>query len=511
LNSPKTYLLGIDVGTTGAKSVIFDVNGQLISRGYKEYPMIAPQSRWAEQDPNDWWTATIEGIKMAVKKASIAEDKIACIGLSGQTNSPSFLDKDGTPIRPSILWIDLRSEPQVAWVRKRVGEEAIHKTTGVKVNSFYSFVKIMWVKQNEPEKYERTKVILQPKDFIGFKLTDEYFLDKALASSSGFLDIKQEKYATDLLGEMGLSIEKLPKLVQSTDVVGNVTGKAAEITGLRKGTPVVAGSGDVMVNAVGSGVTKSGRAYNKTATASDSVVCVDHPIFDPKIRMVSYLHTLPNKWLLVGGTSGGICYRWFRDKFAQPEIETAKRLNQDPYELMNAEAQQVPPGSENLIFLPYLAGVRSPIWDPNARGVFFGISLNHDKRHFTRAIMEGIAYSVRHRIEIIEKEFDVKIEDVRAVGGGARSRLWLNIMADVYRKPIVMLGGEEQECLGAAILAGTGIGLYRDATEASDKLVTITDKLEPNKKNIEKYERLFKLYVDLYERLKDSFETLSQS
>ncbi|MDH5794465.1 MAG: FGGY family carbohydrate kinase, partial [Candidatus Bathyarchaeota archaeon] len=256
----ETYLLGVDVGTTGSKSVIFDLDGRLVSRGYKEYPMIMPKHTWAEQNPNDWWKATVESTKMAIRKASIASDKIAGLGLSGQLDSPSFLDKDGIPIRPSILWIDLRTEPQVAWVCEEIGEETVYRTTGVKVNSFYSFVKIMWIKENEPETYERTKVILQPKDYVGFKLTDEYFIDKALASSSGFLDIKLGKFATDLLGEMGIPTEKLPRLVQSTDVVGNVTRKAAEATGLKEGTPVVAGSGDVMANAVGSGVLKSGLA-----------------------------------------------------------------------------------------------------------------------------------------------------------------------------------------------------------------------------------------------------------
>lgn len=509
--SPDAYLMGVDVGTTGSKSAFFDVDGRLVSRGYKEYSMSIPKPTWAEQNPDDWWKATVESMRVATKKAALRPGKICCIGLSGQLDSPSFLDEEGTPIRPSILWIDLRTEPQVAWVRKKMGEQTVYRTTGVKVNSFYSYVKIMWIEQNEPETYRRTKVILQPKDYIGYKLTGEHFTDRALASSSGFLDIDRGIYATDLLGEMGLSAEKLPKLVQSTDIIGNVTRRAARISGLIEGTPVIAGSGDVMANAVGSGVVKSGLAYNKTATASDLVVCADQPIFDPKIRLVTYRHALPDKWLLVGGTSGGVCYRWFRDKFCQQEMKAARRLNRDPYGLMDAGAEQVPPGSENLIFLPYLAGARSPVWDPKARGVYFGIGLNHDRRHFTRAIMEGVAYSVRHRIEIVEKELGVNIEEVRAVGGGARSKLWLSIMADVYRKPVITLRGEEQECLGAAILAGTGVGLYRDAAEASKKLVTMTGKSEPEEENAARYERVFRIYVDLHQKLKDPFRMLGET
>ncbi|MHA1834917.1 MAG: xylulokinase [Candidatus Baldrarchaeia archaeon] len=506
-----TYLLGIDVGTTGTKSVIFNTEGQLVSKGYEEYPVLIPRPGWAEQEPDVWWNATVKSIKMAMRKASISADDITCIGLSSQTNSPSFLDKDGKPLRPCILWMDMRAEPQAAWVREKVGEETIHKVTGVKIAPFYSYCKILWVKENQPEIYRKTKMILQPKDYIGFKLTGEYVLDVALASSSGFADIRRRSYAENLLEEIGLSVDKLPKLVSPLDVIGNLTKEAAKVTGLAENIPVVAGSGDVITNAVGSGVVKVGQAYNKIATASDIAVCVNRPIFDPKFRFVSYIHALPKKWILMAGSGEGICYRWFRDKFAQLEVEIAKCLNKNPYEIMDAEAQEAPPGSENLIFLPYIVGVRSPIWDSNARGIYFGISLNHDKRHFIRSIMEGIAYSVRHRMEIIEKEFGISIREIRVVGGGARSAVWRRIMADIYGKPIILPRGEEQECLGAVILAGLGIKLYKNSDEACKRLIPTVDKLKPKKENREKYEKLFRIYVGLYERVKDLFFILHQA
>lgn len=504
------YLLGIDVGTTGTKSVIFNTEGQLVSKGYEEYPVLIPRPGWAEQEPDVWWNATVKSIEMAMRKASISADDIACIGLSSQTNSPSFLDKDGKPLRPCILWMDRRAEPQAAWVREKVGEETIHKVTGVKIAPFYSYCKILWVKENQPETYRKTKMILQPKDYIGFKLTGEYVLDAALASSSGFADIRQGSYAENLLEEIGLSVDKLPKLVSPLDVIGNLTKEAAKVTGLAENTSVVAGSGDVITNAVGSGVVKVGQAYNKTATASDIAVCVDRPIFDPKFRFVSYIHALPKKWILMGGSGEGICYRWFRDKFAQLEVEIARSLNKNPYEIMDAEAQEAPPGSENLIFLPYIVGVRSPIWDPKARGMYFGISLNHNKGHFIRSIMEGVAYSVRHRMEIVEREFGIPIKEVRVVGGGARSAVWRRIMADVNDKLIILPGGEEQECLGAVILASLGVKLYKNPEEVCSKLIPIIDRLEPKKENREKYERLFRIYISLYERLKDLFVMLSE-
>jgi xylulokinase len=499
------YLLGIDIGTTGAKAVIFNLEGQLISKGYDEYPISTPKKNWAEQDPNTWWKASIKSIKEAINKANISPLDIAGIGLSSQTNSPTFLDKNGKPLHPSILWMDGRAEPQAVWVREKIGEETIHKVTGVKIAPFYSVYKILWVKNEQPEIYEKCKVILQPKDYIGFKLTGEYFLDVALASSSGFTNIKQRNYANELLEELGLSIEKLPKLVNPSDVVGEVTEEASGVTGLAKDTPVVAGSGDVITNAIGSGVIEAGQAYNKIATAADLAVCVDQPIFDQKFRFVSYIHALPKKWIFMGGSGEAICYRWFRDKFCQLETMIAKQLSNDPYEIMDKEAERAPLGSHNLIFLPYLTGVRSPIWDSNARAVFFGINLNHGKEHFIRSIMEGVAYSIRHRIDIMEKELNIPINEVRVVGGGSRSAIWRRIMADVYNKKIISLMGEELECLGAAILAGLGIKLYKNANEACSKLIAVADQVQPKKENNEKYEKLFKIYVSLYEKLRDIF------
>lgn len=499
------YLLGIDIGTTGAKAVIVNLAGQLISKGYDEYPISIPRMNWAEQDPNTWWKAAIKSIKEAVKKANISQFDIAGIGLSSQTNSPTFLDKNGKPLRPSILWMDGRAEPQAVWVREKIGEETIHRMTGVKIAPFYSVYKILWVKNEQPEIYKKCKVILQPKDYIGFKLTGECVLDVALASSSGFTDIKQRSYANELLDELGLSLEKLPNLVSPSDIIGEVTKEAAEATELAEGTPVIAGSGDVMTNAIGSGVIEKGQAYNKIATAADLAVCVDHPVFDRKFRFVSYVHALPEKWILMGGSGEAVCYRWFRDKFCQLETVIAKQLSNDPYEIMDKEAERVPPGSHNLVFLPYLTGVRSPIWDSNARGVFFGISLNHGKEHFIRSIMEGVAYSIRHRIDIIEKELNIPINEVRVVGGGARSAIWRRIMVDVYGKQIIFPKGEELECLGAVILASLGIKLYKNANEACSKLIAIADPIKPNEENHEKYEKLFQIYVSLYEKLKDIF------
>jgi len=506
-----SYLLGIDVGTTGTKSVIFDIGGQLVSKGYEEYPVLTPKADWAEQEPDIWWNATINTIKAAINNAAISSDDIICIGLSSQTNSPLFLDKNGKPIRPCILWMDKRAEPQAAWVRTKIGKESFYKVTGVKIDPFYSFCKILWLKENQPEIYEKTNVILQPKDYIGFKLTGEYALDVASASSSGFIDCRKVGYAEELLEESGFSIEKLPNLVSSLDVIGNVTREAAKATGLAENTPVVAGSGDVITNAVGSGVVNIGQAYNKIATASDIAICVNHPIFDPEIRFVLYIHALPNRWILMGGSNEGICYRWFRDNFYQLEVEMAKEICKDPYKIMDMKAEEVPLGAEKLIFLPYLIGVRSPLWDSKARGVYFGIGLNHDKRHFTRAIMEGVAYSIRHRIEIVEKELGLPVREVRVVGGGARSKIWRRIMADVYDKTIILPRGEEQECLGAAILAGLGVKLYKNPDEACNRLIPITDRLEPKKENCEKYERMYRIYVSLYEKLKDLFAMLSEA
>jgi xylulokinase len=504
-------LLGIDIGTTGTKSILFKVDGKVIFRDYIEYGVTTPKPGWYEQDPETWWSAVVRSVRVAIKKTEISPNDVLGIGLSGQTNGIVCVDPEGKPLRPCIIWMDRRAVEEES-IKGEITAQELHKTTGVLIDPFFSICKIMWMKNNESDIFEKTETILQPKDYLILKLTGRRILDVALASCTGLLDTRRKKYAVSILSKLGLPIEKLPELTNPTSIIGELSKSAARELGLPEGIPVVAGTGDVMANAIGSGVVEVGQAYTKTATVSDVVLSTAKPVFDEKLRFATYIHPTLNKWLLMGGaTGGGLCYRWFRDTFGQLERSLSKDLGKDAYNIMNEEAKLAEPACKGLIFLPYLAGVRSPIWDTKARGAYFGISLEHEKRHFIRAILEGVAYSMRHRIEIMENSLRVPVKEIRVVGGGGRSPLWRQIMADVCNKPILFPSGEDHECLGAAILASVGAGIYPNAYDATDQMVSIIDRNEPNEEIHKRYGKYYRIYVGLYNRLKGSFHQLSKS
>lgn len=504
-------LLGIDVGTTGLKAVIFRRDGEVLSKGYVEYEVTTRRLGWSEQDPETWWTSTVRSVREAVQRAKASLEDIACIGLSGQTNGVVCIDKEGMVLRPCIIWMDRRSVREAQSIREKIGARKFHGTTGVLVDPFYSICKILWIKNNESETFKKTETILQPKDYIAFRLTGQKVIDAALASCTGTLNTHTKRYAESLLEDLDIPADKLPKPVNPDAIIGEVTSQLSKELGIPAGTPVVAGSGDVMVNALGSGSVAVGQAYVKTATVSDIAVTVGKPLLDPKFRFATYLHPALDKWLLIGGaTGGGLCYRWFRDAFGRLEKGISEDLGMDPYELMNEEAETVKAASDGLVFLPYLEGARSPIWDALARGVYLGITSKHRKPHFIRAILEGVAYSLRHRLDIMKNDLNVQIKEMISVGGGGKSSLWRQIIADVCNRPVLLTGGEEHECLGAAILAGVGTGAYSSLEDAVKTTVSFLDKNEPDVKTHGDYEKPYRVYVSLYDKLKDSFHELSR-
>ncbi len=503
-------LLGIDVGTTGVKAAVISCNGEVLSKGYVEYEITTPRPGWSEQDPEMWWRATIKCVKDAVENVGASSEDISCVGLSGQTNGVVCIDKKGTLLRPCIIWMDRRSAKEAQSIEEKIGAQEFHEITGVLVDAFYSICKILWIKNNESKIFRKTQAILQPKDYIAFRLTGRKVLDIALASCTGMLDTRSKMYAESLLRDLGIPIDKLPELVNPDSVIGEMTVELAKEFGIPAGIPIVAGSGDVMVNALGSGAIAVGQAYVKTATVSDIVVTVGKPVLDPKFRFATYLHPVLDKWLLIGGaTGGGLCYRWFRDTFGQLEKSISDDLGKDAYELMNEEAETVKANSEGLIFLPYLEGVRSPIWDAKARGVYFGITSKHRKPHFIRAILEGVAYSLRHRLDLMQDDLNVQTKEMISVGGGGKSHLWRQIIANVCNKPVLLTKGEEQECLGAAILAGRGTGVYSSFEDAVRNTVSISDKNEPDVTMHKDYDKSYLVYVSLYDKLKEAFRQLS--
>jgi xylulokinase len=492
-----SYLVGINIGTTGTTTAIFDEYGNTISKGYTEYNLIMPRKNWVEQNPETWWKAVCHTAKSALKVGKINPKDIAGIGVVGQTNGVVMLDSKGNILDNALLWLDARATEEAREVKKKYGGKEIYHTLGIRIDPFHMYIKLLWVKKHIIN-FNKCYRILSSNSFISFRLTGNYYLDITQASCGGLLDIKKKDYAYSLMDELGVPSEKLPDLVNPSEVIGEINEKSARELGLPKNIPVVAGCGDVMSNAVGAGLITPRKAYHKIGTASDIVACIEKPAFDSQIRVVCYSHAIPDKWLIIGGTNGGgIIYRWMRDRFMKGKN----------YEKMNNLAERVPAGCEGLIFLPYLFGVRSPHWDRTAKGVFFGITNKHYKRHFIRAIMEGISFSMKERLDIIE-ELGVNIEEIIAVGGGSQSSLWRQIMADISYKPIIRLVNPEQETLGAIILAGVGAKIFPSIEYGCKRTVHIREKIKPNYENKPIIEKTFKIYKSLYFNLKECFKAL---
>jgi len=510
MDKDKHLLMGIDIGTTGCRSILFGLKGQIVGSSYMEYPVKTPYPGWAEQDPNQWWKATLSNLKKVLEKSKVDPGKIAVISVTGHQPSPVFLNKEGDPLYKSILWMDRRTFSQCKLLRETVGEDELYSKTGLRIDPIYSLSKIMWIKENLPQILKKTYKILQPKDFIVFKLTGKIFTDYASASATQLLDVRKLEWSPELLKIAGLSVDKLPTLSLSTSIAGNLLGRVASEVGLKEGIPVVVGAGDTTISAVGTGVVRAGCTCVNIGTSSDVMTCVNEPILDPKKRIGYYPHAVPGKYVTIAGANtSGMSLRWFRDEFCILEKESSTGLGIDPYDLMNLEAQKSKPGCEGLIFLPYLLGERSPIFDPLAKGCFFGLTLRHQKSDFIRSIMEGVGYSVKHRIDA-EEEIGIPVSNIIIAGGGAKSSFWRQIVADITGKKVKLLAVSEATCLGAAIVGGVGVKIYSTVEDMCDKVLSIVEEHEPIQDNHFVYQSLFNIYKTLYSKNRELFEKIHQ-
>lgn len=504
------YILAHDIGTTGDKATLFDLNGRLIVSTLKEYSLHQPKPTWAEQNPEDWWNAFTVSTREILKISKVHPGEIEAVGFSGQMMGCLPIDRYGSPLRPSIIWMDQRSVEQANLIVEKIGEETFYRITGNRINPSYTISKILWLRDNEPRVYNETYKFLQSKDYIILKLTGEYVTDYSDASLAGLLNVNKREWAYEILEELQIPIDKLPELYPSTKVVGEIGHSIAEKTGLKPGTPVVLGGGDGACAAVGAGVVRYGNAYNYIGASSWISICTDRPLIDPKMRIFNQWHLDPSKVSPTGTMqTAGSSYRWLRDEICQVEVEEARRLGVDPYVVMDLEAEKVEPGSEKVIFLPYLMGERSPWWNPNARGVFFGLALGHRRRHLIRAVLEGVCFNLRIILEAFEEQ-GVNIENIRVIGGGAKGRLWRDMMASVYGKPILVPEYlMEATSFGAAIAAGVGVGIYRDFSIA-EKLVRITEVHNPNIALYEKYSLMYEYFKKLYSTLVPLYHELAE-
>lgn len=503
------YLIGIDVGTTGTKTLLVDRPGRIVASATAEYPMYTPRPLWAEQEPEDWWKAAISSIQQVLAVSRVDPKDIAGIGLTGQMHGMVMLDQRGQVLRRCIMWNDQRTAAQCEWIMKTVGRERFLELTLNPALPGFTAPKIVWTRDNEPDVYAKAAQVLLPKDYLRYRLTGEYATEVSDASGTVLLDVAGRQWSATVLKELCISPTWMPRCVESPEVTGRVTPEVAAITGLRAGTPVVGGAGDQAASAVGTGIVETGLVSVTLGTSGVVFAYTDAPRRDPLGRLHTFCHAVPGKWHVMGVTlSAGGSFRWLRDALGLAEKDVALLSGIDPYEILTAEAANAPAGSEGLLFLPYLTGERTPYPDPNARGAFVGLTVRHDKRHVVRAVLEGVAYSLRDALELF-RELGIPVRQVRASGGGARSILWRQVLADIFDTELVTVAVTDSTAFGAALLAGVGTGVYTSVPEACRAAVHVVDTVRPNADSAATYDQYYGVYRSLYRALKPAYDAIA--
>lgn len=503
------YILGIDIGTSGTKTVLFDLSGNVMASSTGEYPMYQPHNGWAEQDPEDWWKAICLTIRDVLQKSGADVSEIGGVGLSGQMHGLVMLDKDDKVIRNAILWCDQRTAAQCDEITALLGREKLIDITANPALTGFTASKILWVRENEPENYEKCRRILLPKDYIRFMLTGEYATEVSDASGMQLLDVPNRRWSDEVLSKLGIDKSLLGKMYESPDITGTVHKRASDATGLKEGTIVVGGAADNAAAAVGTGVVKDKLAFATIGTSGVVYAHSSQVRIDPKGRVHSFCSAVPGEWLTMGVTLGaGLSLKWFRDNFCHAEIEQAKSEGTNVYAITDNEASQIKPGCDRLIYLPYLMGERTPHLDPDCRGVFFGLSAMHTRAHLIRAVMEGVSFSLLDCVLIL-REMGIDIDRMMACGGGGSSPLWRKMLSDMFGCDVTTVGSKEGPALGVALLAGVGAGAYSSVQQACEAVIK-TDKLQkPDAQLTELYGRYHELYTQLYKSLQDNYKTLA--
>jgi len=502
------YLVGIDVGTSGTKTVLFDTRGKTVASKMMEYPLHAPKPGWSEQDPEDWWNAACKTLRAVTAKVKTSE--IKGVSFSGQMHGSVFLDKNNTVIRECILWNDSRTHKECDEIYERLGAKNLHRWTANPALTGFTAPKVLWLRNHEKANYRRLKTLVLPKDYVRYRLTGEIAMDVADAAGTLLFDVQKRKWSKQVLEGLDIDPSIMPPLLESQDVAGHITAEAAKKTGLKEGTPVIAGGADNPCGAIGTGVVTEGRVLCSLGTSGVLFAPTEKMRRDPNLALHSFCHSVPGLWYLMGVVlSAGMSLRWYRDRLGGEEMALAKKRKTDVYNLLMEEAQNAGLGSEGLIFLPYLMGERSPHGDPHAKGVFFGLTFRHGKSHIIRSILEGVTFGLLDSLEVCRK-LGVDIGEIRATGGGARSSLWLQIIADAVGEEVVTVSSEEGPALGAAILAGGGSGVYGAVKEAADKVVKITGSYKPDKKRNRMYREQYEIFRSLYPLLKNSFREVTE-
>ncbi|MBM3213430.1 xylulokinase [Candidatus Poribacteria bacterium] len=504
------YLLGIDVGTTGAKTILVSEDGDLVASALEEYPLSTPRPKWAEQDPNHWYEATVKTIRRVIHDSGAKPSDIRGLSFSGQMHGLVLLDSNHTPLRPAILWCDVRTTEQCREITDTVGRETLLSETCNPALEGFTAPKVLWMRRHEPRVFEQVKRILLPKDYVRLRLTGELAMEVSDAAGTLLFNVRERRWSDRVLSALGIPSDWMPPICESVDVAGRITADAAEKTGLAKGTPVMAGGADNACSAVGNGIVREGRVSASLGTSGVVLAHTDEVLVDPNLRAHTFCHAVPNRWYTMGVMlSAGGAFRWFRDALAVAEKEHALAVGADPYDVLTQAVADAPVGSEGLVFLPYLTGERTPHADANAKGVYFGLTLRHAKPEIIRATMEGITFGMRDSLEIIRAQ-GLAVTEITATGGGARSAVWRQMQADIYNAPVVTINIAEGPAFGAAILAGVGAGVYESCEAAADALVRKQTETTPVAENVRRYEDYYGVYRALYPALKPSFDVVSR-
>ena len=502
-------LLGIDLGTTGVKAALFAAeDGRVLADAFVEYPLAHLQLGWAEQDPAAWWQATITAIRACLRSSAehgVRPADVRGVGLSGQMHGVVLLDQERQVVRPCIIWADQRSHAQCLWINERVGASQLIEYVSNPALTGFSAPKLLWIRDHEPELFQRARTMLLPKDHLRYLLTGIIAMEISDAAGTCLLDVKHGRWSQEVLKALELDPALLPPVVPSATICGVITEEVALLTGLLAGTPVAGGGADNACGAVGNGVVTSGLALVSIGTSGIVLAHAATPQVDtsgPIPRVHTFNHAVPQAWYLMGVTQGaGLSLRWVRDNIGLPERAVAHWTKMDAYEYLTQEAEGVSPGSDGLIFLPYLQGERTPHLDPHARGGWIGLTASHDRRHLIRSVLEGVAFSLKDCLTII-REQGLQLEQVRATGGGAKSPLWRQIIADVLGVELVVTNVIEGPAFGAALLAGVANGIYDSIQAACEQTIHVVERTEPRSTIMPVYARSYETYRALYPALK---------
>ena len=503
------YLLGIDIGTSGTKTLLCDDSGKILATVTETYPSYHPKPLWSEQKPEDWWQATVTSVRRVLREARVRGEEVQGIGLSGQMHGAVLLDKAGRVLRPAILWNDQRTAEECAEITRTVGAKKLIRLVCNPALTGFTAPKILWVRKNEPKVYERTNKVLLPKDYVRFRMSGTYATEVSDASGTLLLDVRNRKWSTQMLSALKLDPSWLPECFESEEVSAQVSPSAAQAMGLRPGTPIVGGGGDQAAGAVGNGIVRDGVISATLGTSGVVFAHADHVQTDPQGRVHTFCHAVRGKWHVMGVMlSAGGSFQWYRNTLAEAEAQLAAKRGTETYDVLCDEASTAPAGAEGLFFLPYLTGERTPHANPHARGAWIGLTPRHTKGHLIRSLLEGVTYGMRDSLEIIDG-MKVPVKQIRVSGGGAKSAFWRQMQAEVFGRPVSTINASEGPAFGVALLAGVGTGAFVNIEEACDATIFVNATTRPRAAAMKLYERNYPLWQQLYRSLKGDFLAIS--